>query len=200
GARRGRARPAGAEAGRSRRLDGAARIRLQGAPRHRLAPRHPADRGSPLRRLPRRGLGPPGRNGVDRSEDLGGRALVLPHQEHLRGGGLAARQPRQRPAAVPPPPLGAAVRRLWSVLFDRRKLALALLLLAGAAKAQEVACKAVLAGTRALVVATSARDLPLTWSEERGVFELDGRALPDPDHIALERIALALGETEDPRA
>jgi len=133
------------------------------------------------------------------------------------------------------------VRRLWSVLFDRRKLALALLLLAGAAKAQEVACKAVLAGTRALVdatihglldrellrivklgvsgrltveasvvrrqklwfgrvVATSARDLPLTWSEERGVFELDGRALPDPDHIALERIALALGETEDPRA
>jgi hypothetical protein len=43
---------------------------------------------------------------------------------------------------------------LWSVLSDRRKLAVALLLLAGAAKAQEVACKALLAGTRALVDAT----------------------------------------------
>ena len=44
--------------------------------------------------------------------------------------------------------------RLWTLLFDRRRLAVALLLLAGAAKAQEVACKAVLAGTRALVDAT----------------------------------------------
>ncbi len=116
-----------------------------------------------------------------------------------------------------------------------------LLLLAGAAKAQEVACKAVLAGTRALVdatihglldremlrivklglsgrltveasavrrrqlwfgrvVATTTRELPLTWSEERGVFELDGRALPDPEHVPLERIALSLGEADDPRA
>ena len=130
---------------------------------------------------------------------------------------------------------------LWSLLVHRRRLALALLLLAGAAKAQEVACKAVLAGTRALVdatihglldrdllrivklglsgrltvattvvrrrqlwfgrvVSTTSRDLPLTWSEDRGVFELDGRALPDPEHVALERIALSLGESEDPRA
>ena len=113
--------------------------------------------------------------------------------------------------------------------------------LAGAAKAQEVACKAVLAGTRALVdatvhglldrellrivklgvagrltveasvvrrrqlwfgrvVATTARELPLIWSEERGAFELDGRALPDPEHVALERIALSLGEADDARA
>jgi hypothetical protein len=127
------------------------------------------------------------------------------------------------------------------VLLDRRKLALALLLLAGAAKAQEVACKAVLAGTRALVdatihglldrellrivklgvsgrltveasvvrrrqlwfgrvVAVSSRELPLTWSEERGTFELDGRALSDPEHIPLERIALALGDAGDARA
>jgi len=133
------------------------------------------------------------------------------------------------------------VSRIWTLLFDRRKLAVALLLVAGAAKAQEVACKAVLAGTRALVdatihglldrellrivkaglsgrltvetsvvrrrqlwfgrvVAATRRELPLTWSEERGVFELDGRALPDPEHVALERIALSLGEAEDPKA
>jgi hypothetical protein len=133
------------------------------------------------------------------------------------------------------------VNRLRAVLLDRRKLAVALLLLAGAAKAQEVACKAVLAGTRALVdatihglldrellrivklgvsgrltveasvvrrrqlwfgrvVATTRRELPLTWSEERGAFELDGRALPDPEHVALERIPLSLGEADDPRA
>ena len=133
------------------------------------------------------------------------------------------------------------MNRLWALLFDRRKLALALLLLAGAAKAQEVACKAVLAGTRALVdatihglldrellrivklgvsgrltveasvvrrrqlwfgrvVAATKRELPLSWSEERGVFELDGRALPDPEHVSLERIALSLGEAGEPRA
>jgi hypothetical protein len=133
------------------------------------------------------------------------------------------------------------VTRLWTLLFDRRKLAVALLLLAGAAKAQDLACKAVLAGTRALVdatihglldrellrlvklgvsgkltveasvvrrrqlwfgrvVAASTRELPLTWSEERGVFELDGRAIADPEHVPLERIALSLGEAEDPRA
>jgi hypothetical protein len=133
------------------------------------------------------------------------------------------------------------VNRIWTVLLDRRKLAVALLLLAGAAKAQEVACKAMLAGTRALVdatihglldpellrivklgvsgrltvetsvvrrrqlwfgrvVATTTRELPLTWSEERGVFELDGRALPAPERISLERIALSLGEADDPRA
>jgi len=133
------------------------------------------------------------------------------------------------------------VNRLWSLLFDRRKLAVALLLLAGAAKAQELACKAVLAGTRALVdatvhglldrellrivklgvagrltvetsvvrkrqlwfgrvVASTKRDLPLVWSEERGVFELDGRALADPEHLSLERISLGLGESEDPGA
>jgi hypothetical protein len=132
------------------------------------------------------------------------------------------------------------VSRIWTVLFDRRKLAVALLLLAGAAKAQEVACKAVLAGTRALVdatihglldqellrivklgvsgrltvetsvvrrrqlwfgrvVATTTREIPLTWSEERGVFELDGRALADPEHVSLERISLSLGEADDPR-
>ena len=131
--------------------------------------------------------------------------------------------------------------RLWALLFDRRRLAVALLLLAGAAKAQEVACKAVLAGTRALVdatmhglldrellrivklglagrltveasvvrrrqlwfgrvVAATTREIPLTWSEERGVFELDGRALPDPEHASLERIALSLGEADDPKA
>jgi hypothetical protein len=131
--------------------------------------------------------------------------------------------------------------RLWALLSDRRKLLVALLLLAGAAKAQEVACKAMLAGTRALVdatihglldrellrivklgvsgrlmveasvvrrrqlwfgrvVATTTRELPLTWSEERGAFELDGRALSDPEHVALERIALSLGEADDPRA
>ncbi len=121
-----------------------------------------------------------------------------------------------------------------------RKLALVMLLIAGAAKAQEVACKAVLAGTRALVdatihglldrdtlrivkaglsgrltvdtvlrrrqlwfsrvVATATRELQLTWSEERGAFELDGRAVADPERIALERIALSLGEADDPRA
>src|SRR5207237_5279472 len=119
----------------------------------------------------------------------------------------------------------------------RRKLAIVLPHLAGAAKAQEVACKAVLAGTRALVdatvhglldrellgivklgvagqltvetsvvrrrqlwfgrvVAVTTRELPLTWSEERGVFELDGRALADPEHLPLERIALPLGEPD----
>ena len=127
------------------------------------------------------------------------------------------------------------------ILADWRKLALLMLLLAGAAKAQEVACKAVLAGTRALVdatihglldrellrivklgvpgkltveasvsrrrqlwfgrvVTTATRELPLRWSEERGVFELDGRALPDPEHISLERIPLVLGEAEEPAA
>jgi hypothetical protein len=131
--------------------------------------------------------------------------------------------------------------RLWTLLSDRRKLLVALLLLAGAAKAQEVACKAVLAGTRALVdatihglldrellrivklgvsgrlmveasvvrrsqlwfgrvVARTTRELPLIWSEERGAFELDGRALSDPENVTLERIALSLGEADDPRA
>lgn len=126
-------------------------------------------------------------------------------------------------------------------LLDRRKLALLLLLIAGAVKAQEVACKAVLAGTRALVdatihglldqellrivklglagsltveatavrrrqfwfghvVATTRRELPLTWSQERGAFELDGHAIADPESVTLERIALPLGETGDPRA
>jgi hypothetical protein len=133
------------------------------------------------------------------------------------------------------------VSRLWTLLFDPRKLAVALLLLAGAAKAQEVACKAVLAGTRMLVdatmhglldrellrivklglsgrltveasvvrrrqlwfgrvVAATTRELPLTWSEERGGFELDGRGLPDPERVTLERIALSLGEADDPKA
>lgn len=128
-----------------------------------------------------------------------------------------------------------------SLLFDRRKLAVLLLLLAGAAKAQEVACKAVIAGTRALVdatvhglfdrdllrvvklgvpgrltvqavvvrkrqlwfgrvVAVTARELPLSWSAERGVFELDGRALTDPDLVPLERLALPVGDAGDPRA
>ena len=131
--------------------------------------------------------------------------------------------------------------RLWTLLVHRRRLALAFLLLAGAAKAQEVACKAMLAGTRALVdatvhglldrellrivklgvsgrltvetsvvrrrqlwfgrvVATKKLELPLRWSEERGVFELDGKALSDPEHAALERLVLSLGEAEDPRA
>jgi len=133
------------------------------------------------------------------------------------------------------------MKLLWALLTDRRRLAVALLLLAGAAKAQEVACKAVLAGTRALVdatvhglldqellrivklglagrltveasvvrrrqlwfgrvVAATSREIPLIWSEERGAFELDGRALTDPEHVPLERIALSLGEAEDPRA
>jgi hypothetical protein len=128
---------------------------------------------------------------------------------------------------------------VWRVLLDRRRLAVALLLLAGAARAQEVACKAVLAGTRALmdatvhglldrdllrivklglsgrltvettvvrrrhlwfgrVVSKASREVPLVWSEERGVLELDGRAIPDPEHIPLERIVLSLGESEDP--
>ena len=122
--------------------------------------------------------------------------------------------------------------RLWTLLGDPRKLAVVLLLLAGAAKAQEVACKAVLAGTRALVDATvhglldrellrivklgvagrltveasvtRRRQLwfghVVAWSEERGAFELDGRALADPEHVSLERIALSLGEADDPRA
>ena len=125
--------------------------------------------------------------------------------------------------------------------MTRRQFAIVLLLIAGAAKAQEVACKAVLAGTRALVdatvhglldhellrivklgvagrltvetsvvrrrqlwfgrvVAVTTRELPLTWSEERGVFELDGRALADPENVPLERIALSLGEADDPKA
>ena len=133
------------------------------------------------------------------------------------------------------------MNRLWSLLADKRNLAVALLLLAGAAKAQEVACKAVLAGTRALVdatvhrlldrdllrivklgvpgkltvetsvmrrrqlwfgrvVATKRLELPLRWSEERGVFELDGKALTDPEHARLERVIVSLGEAEDPRA
>ena len=133
------------------------------------------------------------------------------------------------------------MKHLSKLLFDRRRLALALLLLAGAAKAQEVACKAVLAGTRVIVdatihglldkellrivklgvpgrltmeasvvrrrqlwfgrvVAATARELPLSWSEERGVFELDGHGLPDPERVSLERIALRLGEAEEPRA
>jgi hypothetical protein len=132
------------------------------------------------------------------------------------------------------------VNRIWALLADRRKLALALLLVAFAAKAEEVACKAVLAGTRALVdatvhglfdrellrivklgvagrltvqvsvvrrrqlwfgrvVSTTTREIPLTWSEERGTFELDGRALRDPEHAELERIVLSLGEADDPR-
>jgi hypothetical protein len=133
------------------------------------------------------------------------------------------------------------VKGLSALFGDSRRLAIVLLLLAGAAKAQEVACKAVLAGTRALidatvhglldqellrivklgvagkltvetsvvrrrqlwfgrVVSTSTRELPLTWSEERGAFELDGRALADPDNVPLERIAVSLGEADDPKA
>jgi hypothetical protein len=128
---------------------------------------------------------------------------------------------------------------LWRILLDRRRLTVALLLLAGAARAQEVACRAVLAGTRALVdatvnglldrdllrivklglsgkltlettvvrrrhlwfgrvVARTAREVPLAWSEERGVLEVDGRPIANPEHISLERIVLALGESEDP--
>jgi len=131
------------------------------------------------------------------------------------------------------------VKFLGRILLDRRRLTVALLLLAGAARAQEVACRAVLAGTRALVDATvhglldrdllrvvklglsgkltvettvvrrrhlwfgrvvskTTRDMPLAWSEERGAFELDGKAIADPEHIALERIVLFLGEAEDP--
>jgi hypothetical protein len=125
--------------------------------------------------------------------------------------------------------------------MSSRRLLLLLLVVAFAAKAEEVACKAMLAGTRTLVdatvhglldsellrivklgvtgkltvqtqvvrrkrlwfgrvVAASARELPLTWSEERGVFELDGRAIADPEHVALERIVLPMGESEDPHA
>lgn len=128
---------------------------------------------------------------------------------------------------------------LWRVLLDQRRLAVALLLLAGAAQAQEAACRAVLAGTRALVDATvhhlldrdllrlvklglagrltveatvvrrrhlwfgrvvskGTRELPVSWSADRGVLELDGRPIGDPEHIALERIVLPLGESEDP--
>jgi hypothetical protein len=127
------------------------------------------------------------------------------------------------------------------VLSDWRRLAALLLLLAGAAKAQELACRAFLNGTKAIVDATvhglldrellrvvklgvaghltvettvvrkrqlwfgrtvtaRVRELPLTWSEERGVFELDGHALPDPEHVVLERIFLQLDEADDPRA
>jgi hypothetical protein len=133
------------------------------------------------------------------------------------------------------------VKFLCAILLDGRRLALALLLLAGAARAQEAACRAVLAGTRALVDATvhhlldsdllrvvklglaghltvettvvrrrnlwfgrvvskATRELPVAWSEERGVLELDGRPIADPEHIALERIVLSLGESEDPSA
>lgn len=125
--------------------------------------------------------------------------------------------------------------------MSSRRLLLLLLFVAFAAKAEEVACKAMLAGTRALVdatvhglldsellrivklgvtgkltvqtqvvrrkrlwfgrvVAASARELPLTWSEERGVFQLDGHAITDPEHVSLERIVLPMGESEDPRA
>ncbi|MFL5422698.1 MAG: hypothetical protein ACJ79Y_18175 [Myxococcales bacterium] len=131
------------------------------------------------------------------------------------------------------------MRLLWRILLDQRRLALALLFLAGAAQAQEAACRAVLAGTRALVDATvhhlvardllrlvklgrsgrltveatvvrrrhlwfgrvvskGTRELPLSWSAERGVLELDGRPVSDPEHIPLERIVLSLGESEDP--
>jgi hypothetical protein len=131
------------------------------------------------------------------------------------------------------------VSRLLRVLVDRRRLAVALLLLAGAARAQQVACKAVLAGTRALVdatvhglldrdllrivklglsgrlaveasvvrrrhlwfgrvVAKASRELSLVWSEEHSALELDGRPVADPENLALERIVLALGESEDP--
>jgi hypothetical protein len=130
---------------------------------------------------------------------------------------------------------------LSDLLFRPRRLAVALLLVAFASKAEEVACQAVLAGTRALidatvhglldrellrivklgvsgrltveatvvrrqklwfgrVVAAATRELPLTWSEERGAFELDGLALPDPEHVSLPRIALSLGEADSPRA
>ena len=43
------------------------------------------------------------------------------------------------------------MRKRLLLLADGRWLFLGLLLLAGAAKAQEVACKAVIAGTRALI-------------------------------------------------
>jgi hypothetical protein len=130
---------------------------------------------------------------------------------------------------------------LRSLLDDRRRLLVALLLVAFAAKAQEVACKAVLAGTRALVdatvhglldrellrivklgvpgrltveasvvrrqklwfgrvVAATTREILLTWSEQRGAFDLDGHALPDPEHLSLERITLSLGEAGEPGA
>ena len=129
--------------------------------------------------------------------------------------------------------------RLWALLADPRKLAVIFLLVAFAAKAEEVACKAVLAGTRALVDATvhglfdkellrlvklgvagqltvtatvvrrqklwfgrvvsaTTRELPLTWSAERAAFELDGLAVPDPEHVSLPRIALSLGEADSP--
>ena len=48
------------------------------------------------------------------------------------------------------------------------------------------------------VVSKTTRELPLAWSEERGALELDGRPIADPEHIALERIVLSLGESEDP--
>jgi hypothetical protein len=133
------------------------------------------------------------------------------------------------------------MNRLWALFADRRRLTMALLLVAFAARSQELACKAVLAGTRALVDATvhrlldqellrivklgvagrltveatvvrrrqfwfgrvvsaTTRELPLTWSEQRGAFELDGHLIADPEHLALERIALPLGEADDPRA
>jgi len=128
---------------------------------------------------------------------------------------------------------------LSAILLDSRRLAAALLVVAGAARAQEAACRAVLAGTRALVdvtvhrllegdllrvvklglaghltvettvvrrrnlwfgrvVSRATREVPIAWSEERGVLELDGRPIADPEHIALERIVLSLGESEDP--
>src|SRR5262249_31476589 len=50
------------------------------------------------------------------------------------------------------------------------------------------------------VVASKRLELPLRWAEERGAFELDGKALADPEHAALERISVSLGESEDPGA
>jgi hypothetical protein len=124
---------------------------------------------------------------------------------------------------------------------DRRRLLLAMMLVAFAARSQEAVCKAMLAGTRALVdpvvhglldhellrivrlgvpgrltvevslvrkrqlwfghvVSATTRELPLTWSEERAAFELDGRPIRDPEHAALERITLPVGEVADPEA
>lgn len=129
--------------------------------------------------------------------------------------------------------------RIWLLLADRRRLLLALMLVAFATKAQEAACKAMLAGTRALVdatvhglldrellrivklgvagrlsveasvvrkrqlwfgrvVSTTTRELPLTWSEEHGLFEVDGRPIRDPENATLERIALPVSDPGDP--
>src|SRR5207302_2474412 len=111
-------------------------------------------RRSQFRGLLRRGFGPPTRHGLDRSQAFGRSVVHLRQRQHPRRSGLAARRQGAVGPRLPHPLRGAAVNRLCALLFDRRKLAVALLLLAGAAKAQEVACKAVLAGTRALVDAT----------------------------------------------